>query len=140
MDRSLDSLSDRFRPYAEALIGKCQVEGIPLVVICTRRTPEEQDDAIARGVSWTKRSKHLTGDAIDVATRRLMAMKNWGPGDPEWARIGEIGESFGLKWGVWVLNSAPVPEWCRRDGLVNIDLGHFEMKEIKDVTNSTTDR
>ena len=114
MDTSLASLSDRFRPFAEALIGGCQAAGIPLVVVCTRRTPEQQADCIARGVSRILQSKHLTGDAIDVATRELMAKKNWGPGAPEWTRIGEIGESLGLVWGGRWKN----PDW-----------GHFEYME-----------
>ena len=114
MDTSLTSLSDRFRPFAEAFLWKCQHLGIPIVVVCTRRTDAEQSDCLARGVSWTTHSKHLTGDAIDVATRELMAMKNWGPGDPEWTRIGEIGESLGLVWG----GRFHRPDW-----------GHFEIKE-----------
>ena len=114
MDTSLASLSDRFRPFAEALIEKCAAEGILLVVICTLRTEQQQQDCIKRGVSWTTRSKHLTGDAIDVATAELIKQKNWAPGDPLWQQIGSIGESLGMTWG---------GRWTHKD------MGHFEFKE-----------
>ena len=35
-------------------------------VICGMRTQAEQDDLVARGASQTRKSKHLTGDAVDL--------------------------------------------------------------------------
>lgn len=37
------------------------------VLASTVRTVEEQKANIAKGVSWTMKSKHLTGEAIDMA-------------------------------------------------------------------------
>lgn len=33
----------------------------------TVRTEQEQRDNVAKGVSWTMKSKHLTGEAVDMA-------------------------------------------------------------------------
>lgn len=104
MNRSLDSLSVRFRPLAVEFLAKLTEAGIIVLIVNTFRTPAEQADAIARGVSWTTHSKHLTGDAIDVCpydTWTLHGAKklDWQADDPIWQQIGKIGESVGLKWG-----------------------------------------
>lgn len=117
MDRSLNDLSPRFRPLAEALLKafKDELFDDTIIVIDTLRTPEEQADALARGVSWTQHSKHLTGDAIDVAPMYHGLNKvNWDTTDPIWEKMGEIGEKLGLVWG---------GRWLKRD------MGHFEFKE-----------
>ena len=35
-------------------------------VICGKRTEEEQQELVAKGASQTMKSKHLTGDAVDL--------------------------------------------------------------------------
>src|SRR6266478_1418290 len=100
MDRSLNDLSPRFKPLAEALLQGFRDAGIPFVVVDTLRTPEEQADALARGVSWTTHSKHLTGDAIDVAPLQEWTNNiDWNPKNPDWQKMGEIGVKLGLRWG-----------------------------------------
>jgi peptidoglycan L-alanyl-D-glutamate endopeptidase CwlK len=42
------------------------VSNVDFGVICGLRTPEEQADLVARGASQTHKSKHLTGDAVDL--------------------------------------------------------------------------
>lgn len=112
MDRSLNDLSARFKPLAEALLAAFDSAGIRYIVVDTLRTPEEQADALARGVSWTSHSKHLTGDAIDVAPLQQGSNKvDWDNNDPDWNKMGAIGEGLGLRWG----KHFPKP-----------DLGHFE--------------
>lgn len=78
------------------------------------RTPEEQEELIRRGVSWTRRSKHLTGDAVDlVAYDRERRTPIWGRGAYE-----EIKDAMraacrsNLVWG---------GSWKQAD------LGHFEV-------------
>ncbi len=82
------------------------------------RTPEEQEELIQRGVSWTRRSKHLTGDAVDLvaydAERR----------EPIWHRGAYediMHEMFAachvrLVWG---------GSWKQAD------LGHFEVADVR---------
>jgi peptidoglycan L-alanyl-D-glutamate endopeptidase CwlK len=122
MSRRLDDLSARFQPLAFKLLARLAEAGIPVVIVTTSRTPEEQADAVARGVSWTMKSKHLTGDAIDVAPYKQYALHGdnklqWDASDPVWAKIGAIGQSVGLKWGV-----------VDGSGLRK-DLGHLEYVE-----------
>jgi peptidoglycan L-alanyl-D-glutamate endopeptidase CwlK len=119
VSRRLDDLSPRFRPLAFELLARCVEAGIAVMVVDTRRTAEEHAANLAKGVSWTTRSKHLTGDAIDVCPFATWAAVgadklSWDGSDPNWARIGAIGEAIGLTWG---------GRWSQKD------LGHFEYVE-----------
>jgi peptidoglycan LD-endopeptidase CwlK len=112
----LDDLSDRFRPLAIELLARCVEAGIPVMVVDTLRTPAEHAANLAAGVSWTTRSKHLTGDAIDICPYDTYALTGpdklrWDERDPVWYRIGAIGEALGLRWG---------GRWTQKD------MGHFE--------------
>lgn len=105
-------------PVAMQLLARCVEAGIMVMIVDTKRTPEEQAENINKGVSWTMRSKHLTGDAIDICPYETYALAGpdklqWNNQDPVWKRIGEIGQGLGLKWGV-VKNGE------------QIDPGHFE--------------
>lgn len=116
MSRRLDDLSDRFRPLVFELLARLVEAQIPVLIVDTLRTPQEQQANLAAGVSWTLNSKHLTGDAIDLVP--YLHYEQYGPdklqwngNDPVWIRIGEIGERLGLRWG---------GRWKVRD------MGHFE--------------
>lgn len=116
MSRRLDDLSPRFRPLAMELIARCVEAGIPILIVDTLRTPEEQAENIRKGVSWTRNSKHLTGDAIDLVPYEVYNLHGadklqWASSDPVWDRLGAIGEALGLRWG---------GRWVQRD------MGHFE--------------
>lgn len=119
MSRALDDLSPRFRPLADRFLAKLLEARIPVMIVTTSRTAEEQAEKVAQGLSWTLASKHLTGDAIDVAPYMIYDLHGddkaqWDEHDPVWQRIGAIGLACGLKWGV-----------VTRTGK-RIDLGHFE--------------
>lgn len=116
MSRALIDLSPRFRPLAYELLAKCTEAGIAVMVVDTLRTPTEHAANLAKGVSWTKNSKHLTGDAIDICPYSTWDAHGpdklqWDAADPVWNKIGAIGESVGLRWG---------GRWAQKD------LGHFE--------------
>lgn len=115
MSRMLEDLDAAFLPLAQELILQCLAADIPVIVITTRRTVDEQADAVVRGVSWVKHSKHQDGLAIDLAPKPLLAEKNWAPHHPWWKQMGEIGESIGLIWG---------GRWLKTP-----DPGHFEMPD-----------
>src|SRR5438309_6366593 len=117
MDRSLDSLDDIFKPYALHLLARLVEAEIPVLIVNTRRTDEEQAANLLRGVSWVQHSKHQDGLAIDIVPYYYWhgdgeKSLDWNPNAPVWGRIGAIGEKIGLVWG---------GRWTRRD------LGHFEM-------------
>jgi peptidoglycan L-alanyl-D-glutamate endopeptidase CwlK len=104
MSRALDDLDPVFRPYAMALLARCVEAGILVAIVNTRRTAAEQAANVAKGVSWVAHSKHQDGLAIDVAPYAVWAEHgenklNWDAEDPVWWRIGQIGESLGLRWG-----------------------------------------
>jgi peptidoglycan L-alanyl-D-glutamate endopeptidase CwlK len=119
MSRRLDDLSPRFKPLACLFLARLMEADIPVKIVDTLRTPEEQAHNIAKGVSWTMRSKHLTGDAMDVCPYAIFALDGpdrlqWDTADPVWTRIGKIAEGCGLTWG---------GRWQQRD------MGHVEYKE-----------
>lgn len=109
------------RPLADKFLAKLMEARIPVMIVDTLRTVEEQKANVAKGVSWTMNSKHLTGDAIDVAPYDIYDLHGpdkaeWDDEDPIWQKIGPIGQSCGLTWGVVKANGK------------RIDLGHFQLK------------
>src|SRR5688572_6562085 len=120
MSRALNDLSDRFRPLAFELLARCTEQGIAVMIVDTLRTMKEQEEYIAKGVSWTLNSKHLTGDAIDICPFMQWQLYGvdklqWDGRDPVWQILGRIGEDIGLRWG---------GRWKQRD------LGHFEFRDV----------
>lgn len=118
MSNHLDDLSPRMRPLVEQFLSKLMEARIPVMIVTTSRTPEEQAEKVKQGLSWTMNSKHLTGDAIDIAPYSVYDLHGpdkaqWDETDPIWTRIGQIGQSCRLKWGV-------IKNGERKD------VGHFE--------------
>jgi len=116
MSRRLDDLAPVFRPKAIELLARCVEAGIMVMVIDTLRTPAEHAENLRTGVSWTTRSRHLDGLAIDICPYDQYALHGakklqWDGDDPVWAKLGTIGEALGLRWG---------GRWKQKD------LGHFE--------------
>ena len=110
MSRSLDDLTPYFRALAVELLARLVEAGIPVMIIDTLRTPEEQEANIKKGVSWTKNSRHLPNSvdgkaqAIDICPYEIFRAEGqdkllWDSSNPLWERIGKIGEVIGLEWG-----------------------------------------
>ena len=117
MSRLLNDLAPVFKPIAFELLARFTEQQLPVMIISTRRTPAEQAAAVARGVSWTLHSPHLSGLAIDVAPYSQWLEFGddklaWNTDDPQWPKLGAIGRGLGLQWGIM------------KDG-EHIDLGHF---------------
>jgi hypothetical protein len=92
-----------------------------VVIVDTLRTPAEHAANLAKGVSWTTRSRHLDGDAIDICPYATWDAHgpdklNWDAADPVWQRLGAIGEAIGLRWG---------GRWKQQDW------GHFEIRDTE---------
>lgn len=116
MSRKLDDLSPAMKLKAFELLGRLTEARIPVLIVDTKRTPEEHRRNLDLGVSWTTHSRHLDGDAIDVCPFEEYAINgrqklHWGK-HAKWDQIGAIGEACGLVWG---------GRWKQRD------LGHFEL-------------
>jgi len=133
MSRLLDDLHPRSRPQFFELLARATEAGIPLMIVFTGRTREEQAALYAIGrtdgqpaskqVTWTLDSKHVMSPlqnmkslAIDVCPFETFELHGpdklqWSGADPVWQKIGAIGEGVGLLWG---------GRWKTPD------LGHFE--------------
>lgn len=124
-DRRLDSLSPEFRPVVFELLARLTEAAVPVMVVCTGRTPEEQTAALASGHSSVLKSKHLprklrgrgTGqarsddasDAIDLCPYELYQLVGpdklqWAPSASPEARaafetICRVAEALGLRSG-----------------------------------------
>jgi len=103
MQTELDLLVLPFREKAFELLARATEARLPVVIVNTLRTPEEQAEAVATGHSWVPHSKHQDGLAIDLcplATYTLHGANKlqWAE-DPCWLILGKLGERLGLRWG-----------------------------------------
>ena len=125
MSRALDDLDSAFKPLAMELISRCTEAGIPVMIITTSRTLEEQAEALKNGFSSTMNGKHLPqspegkSKAIDICPFFEFQLHGpdklqWDSDDPIWTKIGLIGEKMGLRWG---------GRWKKPH-----DPGHFEVE------------
>lgn len=117
MDTKLDSLSPEFKPKAIELLARLLEANIPVKIINTLRTDEEQAAAIVSGHSWVLRSKHQDGNAIDICPYLVYRIDGedklqWDAKYPIWQKMGAVGKSLGLIWG---------GDWTQKD------MGHFEL-------------
>jgi len=106
MGRSLDDLCSCIRPQFDTFLKRAAEElGFVMIVVGTGRTQKKQSENIANLVSFTVASKHLPqpvchkSHAGDVVPQHLSIKKRWAPEDPDWLRLGLLGEDCGLRWG-----------------------------------------
>jgi hypothetical protein len=102
-EKNLATVVPQLQKLGRELLRRLAAEGLTFKVIQGRRTPEEQAALYAKGrttkgpkVTWTLKSRHLTGRAIDIA---LFQGKNVVWESKHYTRAGEIGEQLGLVWG-----------------------------------------
>lgn len=138
MSRLLNDLAVDFQPLAFEFIARCTEAGIPLFIVFTGRTQQEQADLYAQGrtkpgpkVTWTLDSKHVIkperpgAEAMDVVPYDQFQLfgpdkLNWDTETPAalavWKKIGAIAVSLGLRWGAtWAVAVEPIskskPDW-----------------------------
>jgi hypothetical protein len=99
LSRALDDLLPPFQLRVFELIARCCEARLPISIINTGRTQEQQNEFFKQGLSQTKTGLHVKGLAIDLAPTKVLSLSNWAPADPAWKQLGEIGERCGLKWG-----------------------------------------
>jgi peptidoglycan L-alanyl-D-glutamate endopeptidase CwlK len=102
-EKNLATVQPQLQKLGRELLRRLAAEGLTFKVIQGRRTPAEQAALYAKGrtapgpkVTWTLKSRHLTGRAIDLA---LFSGKNVVWESKHYTRAGEIGEQLGLVWG-----------------------------------------
>lgn len=100
--RDINALEPKMLKRVKLFLSKLEKEKIGIVISESRRSSERQKWLYAQGrtrlgaiVTWTLKSKHIEGLAIDVA----FSINGKTSYNGDWQRIGAIGESCGLAWG-----------------------------------------
>lgn len=140
MSRSVDDLDPTFQPRAFELVARCTGRGVPLMIVDTLRTPEEQRANLARGVSKTQHSLHLPqpplgkAKAMDVCPYSIFQLHGpdklqYDTRDPAWTIVREEAKRLGLRWGGdWRRPNEPDYLELRDPRTVNpYDPGHVEI-------------
>lgn len=108
-NRDILALDTQFQAYVYNFQFACQAQGLPILIYCTRRSFEDQDQLYALGrtakghiVTNAKagQSAHNYGLAFDgapcIGGKPLFAEPLDGP---HWQKYGSIGKSCGMEWG-----------------------------------------
>ena len=95
----LDGVKNELHSVLTTAIG---LTNIDFGVSCGLRTEKEQEDLVARGASQTMKSKHLTGDAVDVVAyigSRISWELNLYDDIADAFKEASVREGVGIKWG-----------------------------------------
>ena len=97
--RRLDGVKNELHSVVTTAIGLTNVD---FGVSCGLRTEKEQEDLVARGASQTMKSKHLTGDAVDVVAyigSRISWELNLYDDIADAFKEASVREGVGIRWG-----------------------------------------
>ena len=110
--RKLSDLNADVIPHAEKFIQECAESGIDVVITSTKRDQEYQDYLYQQGrtrpgkiVTWTHKSRHISGNALDFAIRQGSKIAYDVKADynknsiADYFECGEIAKRIGFKWG-----------------------------------------
>ena len=95
----LDGVKNELHSVVTTAIG---LTNIDFGVSCGLRTEKEQEALVARGASQTMKSKHLTGDAVDVVAyigSRISWELNLYDDIADAFKEASVREGVGIKWG-----------------------------------------
>lgn len=92
----LAGLAPKAEGLALLLLKKAREQDIEVTLIAGYRSPEQQEELFAKGLTSTKRSTHNTGLAFDVAVVEGDRLVFNGE---KYKRLGVIGKEIGLVWG-----------------------------------------
>ena len=108
-NRDIESLSEPFKSKVKLFLEECKSNGLDVFITEALRSKERQEYLYSLGrtvpgrvVTWTLKSKHLVGHAIDIAFRGQELY----PSDERiWNKVFDIGEKHGIvslyrKYGV----------------------------------------
>lgn len=105
LNAAFESLDPKFKPIVLEILKRLEAKGWQPIVAEGRRTIAQQRHKVARGVSQTMNSYHLSGMAADIVDKRYMW--NIPLSHKYWMDQGEIvldlaRTNKGLYWGgVW---------------------------------------
>jgi len=95
----LDGVKNQLHSVVTTAIGLTNVD---FGVTCGLRTEKEQEELVARGASQTMKSKHLTGDAVDVVAyigSRISWELNLYDDIADAFKEASVREGVGIIWG-----------------------------------------
>ena len=96
----LDGVNNKLHSVVTTAIGLSNVD---FGVTSGLRTQKEQEDLVARGASKTMKSKHLTGDAVDVVAyiggSRISWELNLYDDIADAFKEASVREGVGIRWG-----------------------------------------
>ena len=95
----LDGVNNKLHSVVTTAIG---LSNFDFGVTCGLRTEKEQEDLVARGASQTMKSKHLTGDAVDVVAyigSRISWELNLYDDIADAFKEASVREGVGIRWG-----------------------------------------
>jgi peptidoglycan L-alanyl-D-glutamate endopeptidase CwlK len=101
--RNLENIN-KLAPHTKAAALKwydfCKKNGIEVLIYETTRTIEEQRENIKKGVSWTMKSYHLVGQALDFVPVDSKGNALWdGYSLPQVQKAIQYAKSIGFEWG-----------------------------------------
>ena len=108
MSTLMQGLASYMQPLCTEFLARAAAAGIPCRLIATLRTDAQEQQDIAKGVSWVhsaSSSKHTPqlpenlAEAFDICPESLLSSPGWDPSNPLWEQLGQIGEQLGLLWG-----------------------------------------
>lgn len=125
--RDLNQLQEPFQTAVRELLKRAKAQGIPFLVTETTRTLAEQKENVRKGVSRTLNSRHLIGEAVDIAFTVGGRLSY----DPKlYERMYEIVKV--LDWIIWPHIDL---KW-KEAGFV--DMPHYQYSETKSSTPSVS--
>lgn len=99
----IEDLHPAIQGAATAVIADLQAQGIPVRVMSTFRSVEEQDRLYnsGRGVTRVRGggSYHNYALAFDIAPVEVLSDSNWDPENPVWDKVGAAMKRHGFEWG-----------------------------------------
>jgi len=126
INRSLEVLTPEMKEKAEKMLYRLTQKGLLVMISETLRTLDIQEAYMAQGrdtlenvnklrvkaglwkiiesenerkITWTMKSKHLDGKAIDIVPLTPEGRAWWTAPPAIWEAIGKVGEEVGLNWG-----------------------------------------
>lgn len=117
MYRETDKLTPNFQKKVEALLEEV---GDRVMITESYRSPERQKELYAQGrtkpgqkVTWTLHSRHMDGEAVDLAFKDGSEVYWPAAGGQEWQELADKAKKYGIMWPY-------------RDKGWGIDSPHFE--------------
>ena len=103
-DRDLTKLTPEMEEQVSLALAECYSEGLQIFITEGYRSQERQNYLYEQGrsragniITWTLRSMHTKGLAIDIAYRGGQLYPN--TDDPRWRQVADIFKKYGIDWG-----------------------------------------